>query len=453
MTKLEIEWPDESAERVRAAQGRLALAANALRGRSFQDRLDAVTNVLANWTAPDSPWRRELADSLSAATPFSAATLTEGLDSALRAWDPERFKACAQREIGSLLADGTVELAPFESVTVLAGGSIPMPTILSSLLPLVVGSPVLLRETSKDPITASLLARSLTAQDEGLARSFESVAFPSDDAVAFEVALKAPCVVATGSDETLASIARRLTPDQRFVPHGHKFSIAAVGAAALRDAAAIAETAEGIALDVARWDQSGCLSPVVVYAVNLASNDVRSLAAAISACLEERSVSMPRGVIEPETLVSIANERSGARMRLAGTDGMIFEGSEHTVVLEIDAEPRPAPLSRFLRIMPVDSEEMFIRSIERFSGHISCVSIAGLFGIDDPPTAPHTANKRSTDVDFASTESIPERLTYLGISRVTKPGRSQTPPIDWPHDGLPVFTPVARFIQSDFIGL
>jgi len=40
-------------------------------------------------------------------------------------------------------------------------------------------------------------------------------------------------------------------------------------------------------------------------------------------------------------------------------------------------------------------------------------------------------------------------LTHLGVSRLTFPGRLQTPPVDWPHDGLPLFGPLARFVVSD----
>ena len=62
MTRLEIDWPDEAAERVRAAEGRLRVAGEALARRPFEDRLAAVASVLEDWTAADSPWRRELAD-------------------------------------------------------------------------------------------------------------------------------------------------------------------------------------------------------------------------------------------------------------------------------------------------------------------------------------------------------------------------------------------------------
>ena len=128
MSGLEIRWPDEAAERVRAAQGRLERAAEALRARSLRDRLAAVTRVLDDWTKPDSPWRRELVESFAATSPFARGTVAEGLESALRAWDPADFLAAAERELACVLAspDGanpSRKLAPFEWTAVLAGGT------------------------------------------------------------------------------------------------------------------------------------------------------------------------------------------------------------------------------------------------------------------------------------------------------------------------------------------
>jgi len=445
MTKLEIEWPDAAAERVRAAKERVVLAGEALRARRFGDRLDVARAVLVDWTAADSPWRRELAGALSEATNFSEPTIREGLDAGLAAWDPDAFVACAQREIGAPLASQRAQLAPFSWTTVLTGGAIPMPTLLSALLPLVLGSPVLLRETSKDPVTASLLARSLAARDEDLARAFEPIAFPSDDAAAFEVALEAPCVVATGSDETLQSIERRLSPTQRFVRHGHRFSVAALGSALARNEPALTEAAHGIALDVARWDQSGCLSPVVVYLVGMVEGERRQVAERIAQSLDQISVEMPRGGITKDQAVSISNECSEARMRIDPDVGMLFEAAHHSVVLETEAQPRPAPLARFLRILPVDSEKALIQALAPFSGHLANIALAG-FELSPTPDI-HSAGPS------AGIESLEMRLASLGVSRFTKPGRLQTPPVDWPHDGHSLFTPLARFTQSDSIGL
>ncbi|MEM9175935.1 MAG: acyl-CoA reductase [Myxococcota bacterium] len=449
MTRLEITWPDEAAERVRAAEGRLRVAGEALARRPFEDRLAAVAAVLADWTAADSPWRRELAAALAEATPFAGATIREGLDAALRAWRPADLVACAEREIDGARADGRRALVPYEWTTVIAGGALPMPTLLSSLLPLILGSPVLLRETAKDPVTARMLARSLAARDEGLAAAFEPIAFSSDDGMALDAALAAPCVVATGSDETLDAISRRLDRAQRFVGYGHRFSIAVFGPALAAEAEA--GVAAGLALDVARWDQTGCLSPVVAYLVGWDDARARRFATAIDAALERVSAESPRGEVTLETAAAIANERSEARMRSTLGEAMLFEGAQHTVVLESDARPRPAPLGRFLRLMPVESDVALNRALEPFSGHLSNVCVFGfsedgegrlLESHSDAP-APSRVDARSTATE------VPAAWSRLGVSRLTTPGRLQTPPVDWPHDGLPLLLPLARFACDD----
>lgn len=429
MSRIEFDWPDASAERVRAAEGRLRLAGEALRARHFEERLAATRAVLEDWTRPDSPWRRELAEGLAEVTPFAAPTIREGLASALQAWRAEDFGACAMREIGAQLEAGR-RLAPFSWTTVIAGGAIPMPTLLSSLLPLVLGSPVLLRETRRDTVTPSLVARSLAQHDEGLARAFEPIAFASDDAAAMDVALSAPCVVATGSDETLTAIAKRLTGAQRLVGYGHRFSIGVIGPALGQGD--VERIATGLALDVARWDQSGCLSLAAVYLVGLDASARQDVAEALADALEALSTELPRGALEPEIRVAIANERAAARMRLGEGRGAAFEGPDYTVLLETDAQHRPAPLGRFVRLLPVASLSDLFRTLEPFAGHLSNVCLEG-FETSDSALSPATIPGDAAAWD------------HLGVSRFTDAGRLQTPPVDWPHDGSPVFGPLARF--------
>ena len=449
MTRLEIDWPDEGAERVRAVQGRLIVAGEALRAMALEDRLTIVSQVLGDWTAPDSTWRRELATSLADSTPGTEGTISEGLESALRAWRPEQLVECARNELGMTAPGGGRRVVPHAWTTVIAGGGIPMPTLLSGLLPLIVGSPVLLRETSSDAVTARLLARSLAARDERLARSFEPLSFPSTDRAAYDVALEAPCVVATGSDETIAEISSRLGSHQRFVAYGHRFSIVVLGPRLAESPTALVEAADGIALDVARWDQMGCLSPVCVYLVDLDRAVAARIATAISEALERIAMSMPRGEIEPAARAAIANERTEARMRAASGRAMLFERSDHTVVLEDDAQPRPAPLHRFLRLHPVASPEALLALLTRFSGQLSTVAHAGLLA---RPSALDGAGPSGGAADDAFCQA----LAHLGVSRFTNPGRMQTPPIDWPHDGMPLIAPMTRFAdfgQSDTLDL
>jgi len=426
MSGLEIEWPDAMAERVRAARSRLVQAGQALRARPLEDRLQAVARVVESWTRPDSPWRRELAEGFGQVGPFHPTTVADGLDAALRAWDPDRLVSCARRELSDVLTPGSRTLAPYDWTAVLAGGSIPMPTLLSSLLPLVLGSPVLLRETSKDPVTGGLLARSIAEHDRELARSFESLAIPTEDAAAFDSLLEAPCVVATGSDETMRSLAARLDGRQRFVAYGHRFSIGIAGSEAPGRVEGISE---GFALDIARWDQSGCLSPVVIYLLGVEPSAQAAFAGGLARALERLGERMPRGPAASAERAVQATERSEARMRAASGSGLLFEGDDYTVVLESDARPRPAPLQRFVRVMPITSIQDLDRAVAPFSGHLATVAVEGVSPQDEP--------------------SLRRRLSRFGVSRFTSAGRMQTPPIDWPRDGLPLLSPMARFVLSD----
>ncbi|MFK7896914.1 MAG: acyl-CoA reductase [Myxococcota bacterium] len=429
MSGLEIRWPDESGERVRAARGRLEAARPALANWAFEDRLDMVARVVDDWTRADSPWRRELALSFAETSPFSPGTVAEGLDAALRAWDPATLVECARRELAPVLEEGTRRLAPFDCTAILAGGALPMPTLLSALLPLILGSPVLLRESSKDSVTAAALARSLAARDERLASAFAFLDFPASDEVALSAFLDAPCVVATGSDETLKAVGSRLNERQRFVGYGHRFSIGIVGSDQCEKTDSLESIARGFALDTARWDQSGCLSPVVIYLVGLPLLEQARFAAACSEALEALAAEMPIGNRIASAEASTATERAEAEMRAASGRGAIYSGATSTVVLEHDAQPRPAPLGRFLRLMPVTDLTELDRTLRPFDGTLSNAAVAGL----------NPEHRRELDC----------LMTRFGVSRITEPGRLQTPPIDWPHDGMPLLVPFSRFVQYD----
>ncbi|MFP6656432.1 MAG: acyl-CoA reductase [Myxococcota bacterium] len=428
MSELEIKWPDEMAEQIRVAKGRIHVSGSALRAMTLEERLGTIRLVLEDWTAADSPWRRELATTFGSDSPFDVKTVREGLDAALRAWKPEALIACARRELAPVLDSGTLALAPFAFTAVLAGGGLPMPTLLGGLLPLILGSPVLMREASGDRVTASLLKRSLDARSPEMAKAFEHCSFAKEDA-AFAEMLDAPCVVATGSDETIRSIAARLQPHQRFVSYGHQFSIGVLGPELAKDEPALRRATTGYALDIARWDQTGCLSPVILYLVGLDPTSHHKIAASLAEALEELHLSMPRGPLSVHVAASHANEIAEAKMRQARDRGQLFEGSDSVVVLETGSEARPAPLHRFIRLMPVASIDALAESLSPFAGRLSTAALNGF--------------------SEAQSQRLRTALASMGVSRVTQPGRLQTPPIDWPHDGMPLLTPLARFTQSD----
>jgi hypothetical protein len=139
---------------------------------------------------------------------------------------------------------------------------------------------------------------------------------------------------------------------------------------------------------------------------------------------------MPRGAVSKPALAVLANELVEARMRAASDPAVeVIEGREAILVLEADARPRPAPLHRFLRLHPVDDAAGLARALEAFRGQLSNVALAGF---------PDDARR-----------SLEDALAPLGVSRFTAFGQLQTPPVDWPHDGLPLLLPMARFASTD----
>ena len=94
-----------------------------------------------------------------------------------------------------------------------------------------------------------------------------------------------------------------------------------------------------------------------------------------------------------------------------------------TVVREIDREPRPAPLHRFVRVHPVAGAADLLEAVAPYGRHLAAVAIEG-FG--------------------AQTGELVRGLLGLGASRVCAPGRLQAPPLAWPQDGQGILLPLAR---------
>jgi hypothetical protein len=416
---------------IRERLAELRRAGAGLRRRPARKTLDALARVLDGWSDPGSTWRRTLEAELPGATGFSRETVSEGLRCGLAHWNGQALRALAARELGALeRLDGTLHpmIASFDATAVLLAGSIPMPTLLALVAPLVLRSPVLAKSASRDPVTPGLVARSIAEVDAELGRCIEVVAFPGEDDERMAALLEADCIVASGSDETVAAVRARTAPPQRLVAYGHRLSVAALGAAAAQGDG-LEEAARRLALDVALWDQLGCLSPIVVYVEGEAAAD--AAAEALAAALAEVEQRMPRGMIEPRAAALITHERARAELRAAAGERVCLrasDGTAWTVVREARCEVLPAPLHRFVRIMPVADSAHLLDALAPLAPHLAAIAVEG-FG--------------------AATPRLARDLAQLGASRICVPGALQAPPLGWHHDGKGVLIPLARFTDLE----
>ncbi|MCP3983384.1 MAG: hypothetical protein GY723_03290 [bacterium] len=409
------------APEMEATWARLREAGRAFRARNQQARLEPLTVLLDELAQTDSALRQRLADRLPDATGFHPSTVRAGLDLALSEWTGEALRALFRTELG----DGTSTPAVgFSSTAVLLGGALPMPSVLSLIAPLAVGSTVFARIGRHDPVTAVCIGEALERIDPELAACLALTAISHDQREAWEALLRAECVVATGSDETLSEIAGRIGPGTRFVGYGHRLSVAVIGAGS--DPARVADA---LAIDVALWDQLGCLSPTAVWVMAPDGTVPAALETELVRAFTEITKRVPPGKTPPEAAAKLAQERDGAEFRGA-SDGRVrlHTGDGWTLVIENSSRPRPAPLHRFLRVHPVPDLRSLRDSLAPLAPWLAAIGLAA---------------------QPEEQALLVEGLRTLAPSRIAPLGRMQAPPLGWHHDGQGVLSRLVRFTDIE----
>lgn len=421
---------DASADEVRRSLERLRRQGEQLRRRPPQAIIEALGALLERLRDPTTPERRRLEAELPAATGFSAAAVREGLSLALADWTAPALEALVRAELGSALGVGGPRRAVgFPVTAVLLAGALPTPTLAAILAPLLLRSPVLLKPSVHDPVTPHVVAEALAALDPELGGCVAVASFRGTDEKPLEAFLEAECVVATGSDETVGKIARRVSPPQRLVVYGHRLSVAVIGSGAGRGAG-LEQAARALALDVALWDQLGCLSPVAAWlhapSGRIAAEQLEVFANAFS----DTARQIPRGRLEPAAAAAVADARASAELReAAGQAVALRAGDGFTLVAEDTAAFRESPLHRFIRLHPFRDPNELAAALQPLAPHLAAVGVAG---VQEPANAP-----------------LRETLVRLGASRICPLGRMQAPPLGWCHDGQGVLLPLARLTDVE----
>ncbi len=403
---------------------RVAARLAALRGASAEwvalapgERVERVGALLDAWSRRDSPWQKSLVEALPGATGFSPEMVGEAAAAGFAPLD-----AAALRELAAD-APPLPGASPSVVAAVLAG-AIPMPTLLSAALPLCAGRAVALKPSAGDPVSPALVAESAAAVDPLLGRCVEVVSLSTDvsHAAALDALLAADLVELTGSDESVAQLAARVAPGVPVIEHGHRFSAAVVGGAAIRGAE-LADTAAALARDVARWDQLGCLSPVGVWVVDPDPTSCDAVTEALAEALAAVQTRWPRGRLDVAARSALRHSVSTDAMReAAGTGVRVVEGDGWCVVRERQPALRPVPLYRTLRVYPARDIGETRGALRADAAHLAALAVAGL------------------------REEERDTLATLRPSRLCDPGALQTPRLSWRRDHL---HPLAVFTRPD----
>lgn len=418
--------------------GMIAEACHALRRnraqylerRSTESLVRVLCEVAEGWLKPDNAFRKR---ALEGESGFPRATLERGLDGFFSRFTPENFYALLTQELGDARCldrfvenaggdKGRTALARGPELLVhVTAGNIPNPALMSMTLGLLARSAQFVKCARGAAWLPRLFAHSIYAADTKLGACLEIAEWPGGKADLEEALFaESDCVTATGDDETLSAIRVRLPVKTRFLGYGHRVSFAFVSREFLSGTGSRNAAAQAAA-DVAAWNQSGCLSPHVIYVQTGGGASPETFAELLAEELERREQTEPRGELSVEHAALIASHRGVYETRAADSPETTRhwcsrDSTAWTVVFEAETRFQLSCLNRFIYVKPVRDLAEALHGAETVRGRVSTVAVA----------AP--ASRLS---------ELAMQLARWGVTRICPPGRMQDPPLTWRHDGRP----------------
>jgi hypothetical protein len=302
---------------------------------------------------------------------------------------------------------------PIAMLSVILAGNVFTASVRGIVVPLLFGVPVLVKASSKETMFPAMLRDALRSADSRLGAAMSLVAFPGGD-IEREAALveSAEAVSVYGSDETVSAMAARIG-DIPLLAHGHGVSVAYCGAAALDDAH-IESTIEHLSLDICAYDQRGCLSPQLVYVDDTPHRSATDFAERLAERgLGPMSRTLPRGPLP--VLVGAAQ----AQWRgIAEVEGALLRGDTFAVSIHAAEPIRWSPGFRNVTLVPVRGLDDALRAMQPIGASLKCVGA-------DP------ASISEVQTRLARSPTLSAYACTLGAM--------QTPPLDAPADGRPIW--------------
>ena len=226
-----------------------------------------------------------------------------------------------------------------------------------------------------------------------------------------EIFQSADIVIAIGSDNTMQEIQKRITPQQRFIPHGHKLSIGLIESTTT-------ETAKLAVKDACAFNQQGCLS---LHSIYVKGNEqvAKSFLPLLANAMAEYEIINPRGDISISESGAISNLREAVKYEAANDSANVAilhskGNTTWTAIYRNSPTLSPSVLNRVITVQPW----------------------------------PDNIEKLGPEHNYLSTLAVEKALLTSDIDfkapRICPLGSSQEPSLDWHHDG---FLPLGSLVK------
>ncbi|MFO0682197.1 MAG: acyl-CoA reductase [Sandaracinus sp.] len=397
-------------EVVDLALARIERAGPVLRAASSTRVLDALEAALAAMSDPSSPVGREAYGSIAERSGLSASGAAWALETTLVETRGEKL-----REALDHMARATAGYrgTPVRSHAIVLAGNVFTSCVRPMVWSLLARVPMIVKLASGDEGLAELFGIALTTCDPELGEAIAIVHGGGSSAAIYgELAARVDLVSAFGGDHAIGEMRGKTSATTDFVAHGHGLGAAVV----LRDA--LSSDVDGLcarlALDVAAYDQRGCLSPQVVFVEKGGELGPRDLADRLATHgLAPLARSMPRGALPVQVGAQQVQWRG-----LASSLHELFEGDGYAVSYEGPSGLRPTPGYRNVAVHAIESAAELATRLGPLGAHLKVLGVAG----DEARLA------------------LPSPLS----PRICPLGQMQRPPLLAATDGLPPWQGLVR---------
>lgn len=363
----------------------------------WQARLDAWDALLLAWHAAPA-WERTVA--AAAASGLDPDEVREQLGHVVRRCRGDVLRALVERELGGRgQRDGPGRQAPRRTL-VAAAATVPGLTVEAVAACVAVGTHPVVRIGRGEAVIQHMAASAL---EHGT--SVCTLAAP--DAFAWA---EFDSAIVFGSDATVQAVRARLAPSVPVAAYGSRDGIAIVSASA---AGPPSGWAAGLADDVLRFGQAGCMSPSWLF-VDQSGDPARAgeLVDGLRESLVRRA--QARGDARSHHAMLPGTSAAAARVVLdAARLTTLPAGSDVTEVIAVG----PA----LLRIVVVDGPEELGRAVATLGSRLQTAVIAA-----DPVAEP----------------AVARTVRVAGCTRCCRPGMAHLPDPLWPQDGIGRLAPL-----------
>ena len=401
--------------------------------RSTSQLVRFFCNLGQNWLNPVYPFREEALKLDPAVTGFPSTTLVRGLDAFFEQFTEENFHRWLQQEFGNphrlddLVASQSEEHTQRCSIAQgpqlmahITASNLPVSAFMSICTGILLRSAQFVKCASGTEPLMRLFAHSIYDMEPKLGACLEIASWKGGQTALEEMLFQnVDLMTASGSDESLADIRRRLPTGTGLIRYGHRLSFGFVSHKAMNSLGSKSLIKQAVD-DVVAWNQMGCLSPHVFYVEKGPTNNAELFAEQLAAELELREKTEPRGSVSVEVSAAIARRRSLYELRAAHIPGSRNWFSAGTTAWSVVYEEDPlfqiSCLNRFIYVKMVRDLDEALKGADAVRKKISTVGIA---------------------VSDSEAKTVAIQLARWGAPRICPLGRMQCPPLQWRHDGLP----------------